>query len=41
MTYRKPEVVVLGEAAVVIQGKPLTPAEDPNFANQPTYDLDE
>jgi len=41
MNYSKPEIVVLGKAGLVIQGKPSTPAQDPNQSLASAYDLDE
>jgi hypothetical protein len=41
MTYTKPEVLLVGEAALVIKGKDPNVTEDPSFSENSVYDLDE
>jgi hypothetical protein len=41
MLDTKPEIVLLGDAAVLLRGKPPTSNEEPERSDSATYDLDE
>ena len=42
MTYNKPEVALLGDAAVVIRGSKISnPVDSPTLSGPSAYELDE